>query len=298
MYYNEQTILYYDGQFVKAAEAKMDLYSQSLHYGYAIFEGMRAYTTASGSVRIFKAKAHYDRLQRSAELALMPYRYDNEELIRVSEALLEKNNLKEAYIRPLIFCSPNMTLSKARDTHIMICAWEWGAYLGEGLVRVMTSSYQRPHPQGFRVESKISGHYVNSILATQEARDKGYDEALLLDVNGYVAEGSGANVFYEKDGNLYTPPWGHILPGITRATVIEICRELGIRVYEQLFTTGEMKGGDCAFFCGTAVEVVGFKSLDNAPFKKPWNESLGKLIQEAYRCKVLEKEFKSNVAFA
>ncbi len=136
--------------------------------------------------------------------------------------------MTEAYIRPLAICPPNMTLKAAEETHVLICAWEWGAYLGEKLLRVMLSSYQRPNPKAFKIESKAAGLYVNSILASQEAKSKGYDEALLLDIDGFVAEGPGANLFYEKDGTIYTPAKGNILPGITRATVIEICQELGI----------------------------------------------------------------------
>ena len=152
----------------------------------------------------------------------------------------------------------------------------------------MTSSFQRPNPKGFRIEAKASGHYVNSILASQEAKAKGYDEALLTDMNGYVAEGPGANVFFEKNGKLFTPPTGNILPGITRATVIEICKELNIPVEERLFTTDELKQADAAFFCGTAAEVIGWQSLDEAVFPKSWNDSLGKIIQQAYKNRVTE----------
>lgn len=291
-YYNENTILYFDGAFVKASEAKIDLYGQSLHYGYAVFEGIRAYKTASGEVKIFKPKEHFDRFKRSCELIHIPYNFDNEELIKACYKVLEMNNMEEAYIRPLAFCPPNMTLKAASETHVMICAWEWGAYLGEKLLRVMTSSYQRPNPKAFKIESKSAGLYVNSILASQEAKEKGFDEALLLDINGYVAEGPGSNIFFEKEGKIFTPPPGNILPGITRATVIEICKELGITLEEKLFTIDELKKADAVFYCGTAAEIVGWESLDNHTFAKPFGESLGKVIQQAYKAKVLEKEFK------
>ena len=155
----------------------------------------------------------------------------------------------------------------------------------------MTSSFQRPNPKGIHIHAKAGGHYVNSILASQEAKANGYDEALLLDINNYVAEGPGANMFYEKDGKLFTPPLGNILPGITRETVFEICDELNIEVEEKLFTVDELKEADAAFFCGTAAEIIGWKSLDDAEFKKDWNETLSKQIQQAYNDLVIEKTF-------
>jgi len=295
-YYNENTILYFDGEYAKAAEAKIDLYGQSLHYGYAVFEGLRAYKTEKGEVKIFKAKEHFDRFKRSCELIHIPYKFNNEELIAACYKVLELNNMEEAYIRPLVICPPNMTLKAASESHVLICAWEWGAYLGEKLLRVMTSSYQRPNPKAFKIESKSAGLYVNSILASQEAKEQGYDEALLLDIDGYVAEGPGANIFFEKNGKLVTPPLGNILPGITRATVIELCRELGIPLEERLFTVEELKQAESVFYCGTAAEVIGWDSLDGQTFPKPWSESLGKILQQAYKAKVLEKEFKREEA--
>lgn len=297
-YYNENTILYFNGEYLKATEAKTDLYGQSLHYGYAVFEGIRAYKTDKGEIRIFKAQEHYDRLKRSCDLIHIPYKFNNDELIKASYKILELNNFEEAYIRPLVFCPPNMTLKAASEAHILICAWEWGAYLGEKLLRVMTSSYQRPNPKAFQIESKSAGLYVNSILASQEAKEKGYDEALLLDINGYVAEGPGANIFFEKNGKLFTPPPGNILPGITRATVIELCKELGIPLEQKLFTIEELREAESVFYCGTAAEVIGWDSLDGQGFSKPWADSLGKVLQQAYKARVLEKEFKREAKVA
>jgi len=297
-YYNENTILYFNGEYLKATEAKTDLYGQSLHYGYAVFEGIRAYKTEKGEIKIFKAQEHYDRLKRSCDLIHIPYKFNNDELIKASYKVLELNNFEEAYIRPLVFCPPNMTLKAASEAHILICAWEWGAYLGEKLLRVMTSSYQRPNPKAFQIESKSAGLYVNSILASQEAKEKGYDEALLLDINGYVAEGPGANIFFEKNGKLFTPPPGNILPGITRATVIELCKELGIPLEQKLFTIEELREAESVFYCGTAAEVIGWDSLDGQGFSKPWADSLGKVLQQAYKARVLEKEFKREAKVA
>lgn len=290
MYYSEQTVLFFDGQYVKAADAKTDLYSQSMHYGYAIFEGIRAYETVAGEVAIFKAEAHYQRMKDSADAVGIPLAYTVEELINISYEVLSRNGLKNAYLRPLLFCPPNMSLQKAKAAHLMIAAWEWGAYLGEQLLRVMISSFQRPNPKAFKVHAKVSGHYVNSIMACQEAKDHGYDEALLLDANGFVAEGPGANVFFEKDGQLFTPALGNILPGITRATVIELANELGIPVVETACTPEALKQADSAFFCGTAAEVIGWKSIDEYVFPTPWHQSIGYQLQKAYMDLVLEKQ--------
>ena len=289
MYYNENTIVYYNNEFVKATEVKGDVYSQSLHYGYAAFEGIRAYKTANGT-RLFKAVQHFERMKYSCEAVGIPYPFDNEELIQITYDLLAKNSLIDAYIRPLVTCGPNMGLTKGKEAHLLIAVWEWHAYLGDNLLRVMTSSIRRPNAAAFKLEAKISGHYVNSIMACQEAKDNGYDEALLLDTKGYVAEGPGANFFFEKDGVLYTPQKGNILPGITRATVIELCHEAGIEVIEKQITIEEAHEADSAFYCGTAAEVIGFKSLDDVVFKLEWKDSLGAILQKAYKNRVLEIE--------
>ena len=288
MYYVKNTIIYFNGEFVKAEEAKTDLYSQSLHYGYAVFEGIRSYPV-DGGTRIFKAKEHYDRLRHSAGLMKMPFYYSTQQMIDLSYEVLKQNNFSDAYLRPLVFCSPNMGLTKGKQTYLAIEAWDWtNGYLSNKM-RIMTSTYRRPNPNGFHIEAKVSGHYVNSILACQEAKDNYFDEALMLDINGFVAEGPGANVFYEKDGVVHTPPKGNILPGITRATVIDICNELNIPVEEKLFRPEEMKAADCGFYCGTAAEVVALESLDNVPFKLKWEDSLGHVLQQAYKNLVLGK---------
>jgi branched-chain amino acid aminotransferase len=290
MYYNESTIIYLNGKFINATDAKGNVYDQTLHYGYGAFEGIRSYKTQNG-VRIFKAKEHYDRLKFSCEAVGIPYPYNNNELIDITYEVLHRNNFSDAYIRPLVTCPPNMSLTKGRDAQLLIAAWEWGAYLGEKLLRIVTSSYRRIPPQCFKVEAKVSGHYVNSIMATQEAKDKGFDEALLLDMEGFVAEGPGANFFVQKNDVLYTPKLGSILPGITRATVIELCQAIGIEVVEKQLTLKEVHGADSAFYCGTAAEVIGIESLDNIPFQLKWKDSLGAIIQKAYKNRVLEKEF-------
>lgn len=288
-YYNEKTILYLDGQYLRATEARMDLYSQSFHYGYSVFEGIRSYKTVNGETRIFKAKEHFDRLENSAKAVNMPYGYTTKELTDITYEVLAKNSLQDAYIRPLVFAPANMSFSPNTESHIVIEVWEMAPFLGEKLLRIMTSSFQRPNPKAFKIHAKAGGHYVNSIMASQEARAKGFDEALLTDMNGFAAEGPGANVFYEKDGKLVTPALGNILPGITRATVLELCKEFGIEAEEKIFTIEELKEADSAFFCGTAAEVIGWESLDETKFPKPWSESLGRQLQVAYKDLVTEK---------
>jgi branched-chain amino acid aminotransferase len=289
-YYNEHTVLWLDGSIVKASEAKTDLYSQSLHYGYAVFEGIRSYRTAAGTTRIFKATEHFDRLHKSAVAMNMPFAYSSHQLIAATYEILERNNMQDAYIRPVVYAPANMSFAPNTESYTVIQAWEMAPFLGEKLLKVMTSSFQRPNPKGFKIEAKASGHYVNSILASQEARSKGYDEALLTDMNGFIAEGPGANVFFEKDGRLFTPASGNILPGITRATVLEICRELAIPVEEGQYTTRQLTQADAAFFCGTAAEVIGWESFDGRSFPIAWTDSVSRKIQLAYADRVIEKK--------
>ena len=197
MYYNDNSVLFFDGEYMKAKDAKTNLYGQSLHYGYAVFEGIKSYKTANGT-KIFKAEEHYDRLRKSAEIMMIPFDYSTEEMIQSTYKLLEMNDLSNAYIRPIVICSPNMALSKGQKSYLVIEVWNWdNGYLANKM-RIMTSSFERPNPKAFKVEAKVSGHYVNSILACQEAKDKGFDEALVLDANGNVAESSGANIFLKK----------------------------------------------------------------------------------------------------
>ncbi|MFM7356977.1 MAG: branched-chain amino acid transaminase [Sediminibacterium sp.] len=282
-YYNEQTIIYLNGDFIRAADAKMDLYSQSLHYGYSVFEGIRSYQTSNGSTRIFKPVEHFDRLRQSALAINMPYHWKTQELIDITYEVLNRNQLGDAYIRPVVYAPANMSFTPNDQSFLVIQAWQMAPFLGEKLLRVRTSSFQRPNPRAFHLHAKAAGHYVNSIVASQEARANGYDEALLLDMNGSVAEAPGANVFIEKNGCLYTPPAGHILAGITRATVLELAADLQIPVQEKYFSTDEMYDADAAFFCGTAVEVIGLASLDDRNFSSTWENSKSHQIQKAYK---------------
>jgi branched-chain amino acid aminotransferase len=287
-YHDDSTLVYLDGKWLKANDARVSLYVQTMHYGNAVFEGIRSYHTAEGT-RIFKAEEHYRRLIYSAGRMHISAPWSVEELIRISYRLLEENHLSDAYLRPLIFTGPNMSLTTPPETHLFMCAWKWGKLLGDKTVRVMTSSFCRPHPKSCFVDAKVSGHYTNSILATTEAKQKGFDEALLLDVDGYVAEGPGANFFFEKDNTLFTPPTGNILPGITRATVLDICRRNGIRVKERKFKPEAVRGSDGAFFTGTAAEVTGLESLDGMAFRRPWEKTIGHVLQQQYKACVLHE---------
>jgi len=289
MYYNDKTKVYLDGEWVKAKDANLSFYSQTFHYGNGVFEGIRSYDTPVGP-SIFKAVEHYQRLEKSARLMHIPFRHSVEELVQISYELLKKNKLQNAYIRPVIFMGENMGLTTRKENHLFIAAWEWDRFLGNSLVKVMISSYQRPNPKSCHVDAKVIGHYTNSILATNEAKSKGYNEALLLDANENVAEGPGANFFYEKDGVLFTPPEGNILPGITRATILELCKEMGIEVRERYFGADVLKDIDSAFFVGTAAEVAGIQSIDDKKVKLKWEDSIGHSLHWAYMRRVTEKE--------
>ena len=282
MYYNEESQIFLNGEWIKAKDGKTNLYSQTLHYGSGVFEGIRSYRTNNG-ISIFKAKEHFERLQYSADKMHINLVYSVKELTSISYELLERNKLGDAYIRPLIYLGENMALQPTEDVHVMICAWKWGRYLGDNQLNVMTSTFQRPNPKSCFVEAKVTGHYTNSILATTEAKQHGFDEALLLDINDNVAEGPGANFFYESEGKLYTAPLGNILSGITRNTIIELARELGYDVIEKFFKVEEVYESDGAFFTGTAAEVAAICSLDKKRFRIPWEDTIGYKLAAAYQ---------------
>ncbi len=285
MYFNKKTIAFLDGEFVKATSAKAGLYNQTMHYGIGVFEGIRSYETPDGT-RIFKAKEHFDRLHSSAEKMHIKIPYSSEELEQITYKLLEKNNLTDAYIRPLVYLGENMSLTPTDVVHVTILVWKWGTLFGENMLNIMLSSYQRPNPKSCHVEAKVVGHYTNSILATTEAKHKGFHEALLTDMNGFIAEGPGANFFMEKDGKFITAPLGNILAGITRTTVFELAKELGFEVEERFFTPEEIYTADAAFFCGTAAEISGINKFNDYTFPMNWADSNSQLIQRAYKRRV------------
>lgn len=288
-YFNDDTTVFINGKFLKAKDASCSIYAQTVHYGYAVFEGIRAYLTPEGT-QMFKGKEHYERLKRSCELVNLPLSYSVDELVAATYELLKQNNLKEAYIRPLIYAAdPNMSLKAPDKSDVFICAWAWDKYLGDKTLRLTISSFQRPNPNSLSMQAKCSGQYVNSIVASTEAKQKGFDEALLLDLNGNIAEGPGANFFLEKNGTLYTPPTGNILNGITRKTVIELAAALNIPLKEQHIKPVDLKGAEGAFYTGTAAEVVGIESVDDVKFSKPFPETLGAKIAKEYSDLVVGK---------
>jgi branched-chain amino acid aminotransferase len=286
MYYHPDTIVFHNGKFTLASQAETNVYSQSLHYGIGVLDGLRAYQTNEGP-QIFKAREHYERFLNAAKVMKIQVNYSVEELIQITYQLLEKNNLTSAYIRPLLHLGANMEMQTSSETQLLIAAWKWENYRGNDPLDVMISSFQRLHPKSTFIDAKITGNYVNSVLAVNEAKQAGYDDALLLDHQGYVAEGAASNFFLEKNGILMTPPKGNILPGITRATVFGLAEELGITVQEKHFTPEEMKGADGAFFTGTASEISCIKSIDRNPFRKNWTDTMGFEIQRKYHQRVV-----------
>lgn len=257
-----------DGHMIEWRDATLHMLTHSLHYGMAIFEGVRAYKTIDGTA-IFRLKEHTQRLFNSAKIFQMQLPYDMETLMAAQRDVVRANQLESCYIRPLAWIgSEKMGVSARGNTiHVSVAAWPWGAYLGEeGLakgIRVKTSSFTRHHVNVSMVRAKASGYYINSILANQEVTAEGYDEALLLDTEGYVSEGAGENVFIVKAGKIYTPDLASCLDGITRDSVLTMARDLGIDIIEKRITRDEIYCADEAFFTGTAAEVTPIRELDN-----------------------------------
>lgn len=261
-------LIWFDGKMVDWREAKLHVLTHSLHYGMAVFEGVRAYKTTAGTA-IFRLEEHTRRLLNSAKIFQMNVPFNFETLMQAQKDTVRQNGLESCYIRPLIWIgSEKMGVSaKGNTIHVAVAVWPWGAYLGEdGIakgIRVKTSSFSRHHVNVSLVRAKASGYYINSILANQEVTAHGYDEALLLDTDGYVSEGSGENVFIVKNGKLYTPDLASCLDGITRDSVITMAHDMGIEVIEKRITRDEMYCADEAFFTGTAAEVTPIRELDD-----------------------------------
>ncbi|MCX7168978.1 MAG: branched-chain amino acid transaminase [Proteobacteria bacterium] len=259
--------IWYDGKLVPWRDATTHVLTHSLHYGLAVFEGVRAYNTVNGTA-IFRLKEHTDRLFNSAHIYRMAMPYDKATLIEAQKEVVRANKLESAYLRPIAFYgSEKMGVSpRGATVHVAVAAWPWGAYLGEeGMekgIRVRTSSYARHHVNVTMARAKFAATYANSILANMEALDDGYDEALLLDVDGFVAEGAGENLFIVKDGVIYEPEIASALVGITRGTIIALARELGLTVISKRLTRDDVYIADEAFFTGTAAEVTPIRELD------------------------------------
>ncbi len=259
--------IWYDGEMVPWRDATTHVLTHSLHYGLAVFEGVRAYNTTMGTA-IFRLKEHTDRLYNSAHIYMMKIPYDKETLMEAQREVVRANHLESCYLRPIAFYgSEKMGVSpRGASVHVAIAAWPWGAYLGvEGMengIRVKTSSFARHHVNVSMCRAKYSGTYANSVLANLEATADGYDEALLLDVDGFVAEGAGENLFVIKDGRIYEPEIASALVGITRATAIQLAHDLGYEVTSKRLTRDDIYIADEAFFTGTAAEVTPIRELD------------------------------------
>ncbi|GAB1425467.1 MAG: branched-chain amino acid transaminase [Thauera sp.] len=260
--------IWQDGKLVPWRDATTHVLTHSLHYGLAVFEGVRAYNTAKGTA-IFRLAEHTQRLLNSAKIYMMDIPYSKDELMEAQKEVVRANKLESCYLRPLAFYgSEKMGIStRGATVHVAIAAWPWGAYLGEeGLekgIRVKTSSYTRHHVNSTMPRAKLSGTYPNSILANLEVTKQGYDEALLLDNQGFVAEGAGENLFVIKDGKVFEPEIASALTGITRDSVITIARDLGYEVHAKRLTRDDIYLADEAFFTGTAAEVTPIRELDD-----------------------------------
>jgi branched-chain amino acid aminotransferase len=260
-------VIWLDGNLVPWREAKTHVLTHTLHYGLGVFEGIRAYKTDRGAA-IFRLPEHVQRLFNSAHIMRMEMPYDKATITEACRAAVGENKLESAYIRPMCFLGSEGMGLRADNlkTHVMVAAWSWGSYLGEdGMqqgIRIRTSSYTRHHANITMCKAKANGNYMNSMLALREAIECGYDEALLLDAEGYVAEGSGENIFIVRNGELRTPDVTSALEGITRETIMALAAEIGVTVRERRMTRDEVYIADEAFFTGTAAEVTPIRELD------------------------------------
>ena len=261
-------VIWYDGKLVPWRDATTHVLTHTLHYGMGVFEGVRAYNTPDGT-SIFRLQAHTDRLFDSAHIMNMQIPFSKEEINEAQRAAVRENNLESAYLRPMVFYGSEAMGLRASGlkVHVIVAAWHWGAYMGDEAlergIKVRTSSFTRHHVNISMTRAKANGNYINSMLALQEAISGGADEAMLLDTEGYVAEGSGENIFLVKNGVVYTPDLSAgALNGITRNTVFHICKDLGLEVVQKRITRDEVYIADEAFFTGTAAEVTPIRELD------------------------------------
>jgi len=261
-------VIWMDGELVPWREAKVHVLTHTLHYGMGVFEGVRAYRTDRGAA-IFRLQEHTRRLFGSAHIMMMPVPWDQETINAAQITAVRENRLQSAYIRPMFFYGSEGMGLRADNlkVHGMVAAWEWGAYLGaenmEKGIRIKTSSYTRHHVNITMCKAKATGNYINSMLALNEALTSGYDEAMLLDDHGFVAEGSGENIFIVRDGVLYTPDTSSALQGITRDTLMELAADEGLAVREKRISRDEVYLADEAFFTGTAAEVTPIREVDD-----------------------------------
>jgi branched-chain amino acid aminotransferase len=280
--------IWMDGKLVAFEDSKVHVLTHALHYGIGVFEGIRAYKTADGRSAVFRLREHVQRLYDSAHIVLMEIPFTGDQLEKACVEVLKANELEAGYIRPLAFFGTGaMGVGATNPVQVIVAAWQWGAYLSEeGLkrgIRAKVSSFNRMHVNVQMVRAKISGQYVNSFLATREAALSGYEEAILLDTEGYVAEGAGENIFIVKNGVLQTPPLSSaVLAGITRDSVLRIAKDLGVPVKEEKFTRDTMYLADELFMTGTAAEVTPVREVDNRRIGKGEPGPVTKKIQETF----------------
>ena len=280
-------LIWFNDKFVPWREAKTHVLTHTLHYGLGVFEGVRAYETKKGPA-IFRLEDHTKRLFNSAHIVGMELPFTSEQVNKAQKDSIRKNNLKSGYIRPMAFYgAEEMGISATKlSTNLIVAAWSWGAYMGQEAldsgIKVKTSSLSRHHVNSTMTKAKANGNYMNSILAHQEATNDGYDEALLLDTQGFIAEGTGENIFIVKNNKLFTPTLTSALEGITRDTVISIANGLNVEIIEKSITRDEVYCADEAFFTGTAAEVTPIKELDGRKIGKGSRGPLTKEIQKIY----------------
>ncbi|MEE8365382.1 MAG: branched-chain amino acid transaminase [Gammaproteobacteria bacterium] len=280
-------LIWFDGEMVEWREAKVHVLTHTLHYGMGCFEGVRAYHADQGTA-IFALQAHTRRLLDSCKILGMDITYSEQELIEAQIAAVRENNLDSAYIRPMCFYGAEGMGLRADNlkVHCIVAAWEWGTLLGQEAlekgIRIKTSSFTRHHVNIAMTRAKANGQYINSMMALGEAIKDGYDEALLLDPEGYVAEGSGENIFTVRDGVIYTPEVTSALNGITRKTIFVLAADAGLEIIEKRITRDEIYIADEAFFTGTAAEVTPISELDNRPIGSGARGPITEQLQSAY----------------
>lgn len=281
-------LIWFDGKMVPWRDAKTHVLTHTLHYGLGVFEGVRAYATEEHGACIFKLQEHTDRLFRSAHILRMNMPFSKEEINEAQRAVVRENNLDHAYLRPMCFYGSEGMGLRAENlkTHVIVAAWEWPAYMSpqakEHGIKIRTSSYTRHHVNIAMTKAKANGNYINSMLALREALDSGCEEALLLDPEGYVSEGSGENFFLVRDGVIYTPELTSCLDGITRKTVMQIAESYGYKVIEKRITRDEVYIADEAFFTGTAAEVLPIRELDGRQIGSGDRGPITEKIQSTY----------------
>lgn len=289
----ESDYIWFDGEMVPFADAKIHVLSHGLHYGIGAFEGIRAYEQPDGKPGIWRLDPHIRRLADTVKMMRLPWKVTPEAVWRACFQVLEANKFSQAYLRPIIFTGAGTLGLGARNNpvHTVVAAFDWGAYIDNGVdhgITLKTSSFCRHHPNAALQRMKIAGNYVNNVLARYEAMDDGFDEAVMLDAHGYVAEGTGENLFYARDGVVYTPMPVNVLPGVTRQTVIDILRHEGIEVREQLFGRDALYSADEIFLCGTAAEITPVRELDRRPTPQGVGP-ISKMVRDTYAAGVRGK---------